>query len=194
MFAMSRRSWDAVLAEHAVVIDALAHAGPLLERVAEVLFNCLHDGRVLYVFGNGGSAADAQHITAELVGRYRCERRALAAVALTTDSSGLTALGNDLGFERVFARQLEALGRRGDAAWALSTSGRSPNVLAALRTARERHMVTIGFTGNDGGGMADLCDLLLRVPHSAADRVQEAHELAYHFVCEQLEARVAEQG
>lgn len=139
------------------------------------------------MLGNGGSAADAQHIAAELLGRFKRDRRALPALALTTDSSTLTAIANDVGYERVFARQIEGLVCKGDVVWALSTSGNSPNVVAALHAARAQGATTIGFTGQTGGSMAASCDLVLRVPHASSDRIQEAHQIAYHYVCERIE-------
>lgn len=162
-------------------------AGAVLDGLIARLAELLRGGGRIYLLGNGGSAADAQHIAAELTGRFKLDRRPLAAAALTTDTSALTAIGNDMGFESVFARQVEALARPCDAVWALSTSGNSPNVLAALRAARRIGATTIGFAGESGGAMAELCDLLLRVPHNESDRIQEGHILAYHYVCERLE-------
>src|SRR5664280_3928804 len=128
------------------------------------MIDALHSGNKLLIIGNGGSAADAQHIAAEIIGRYKQERPGYAAIALTTDTSALTAIANDYGFEQVFARQVEGLGRRGDVLLALSTSVRSPNILAALRSARERGLVTIGFTGSKGEPLRALCDHLLVAP------------------------------
>ena len=187
---MTRR-WNDVLTEHQRVIDALASAGDTLDAVADALVAALRGGRRVYVFGNGGSAADAQHVAAELLGRFRLDRRALPALALTTDSSTLTAIANDLGYENVFSRQLEALVQPGDIAWGLSTSGVSPNVLAGLRAARERGAVTIGFTGAGGERLAELCAHVFRAPHTRAERIQEAHLLAYHYICERVEAALA---
>lgn len=186
------REWKAILAEHQQVVSGMVEAASILDRIAEAIIACLRAGKRVYVFGNGGSAADAQHIAAELLGRYRLERRALPAVALTTDASILTAVSNDLGFEQVFARQLAGLVNAGDVAWALSTSGTSPNVLAAVRVAVERGATTIGFTGRTGGRLAELCTHVLHVPHDDADRIQEAHVLAYHYVCERVEVAMAE--
>lgn len=148
-------------------------------------------GGKLLLFGNGGSAADAQHVAAELVVRYHADRPAIAAIALTTDSSALTAGANDLGYERVFARQIEALGRPGDVAVGISTSGRSPNVLAALAAARERGLRTTGLTGADGPQMQALCDALLRVPSRVTARIQEMHIFLGHILCKALEQRLA---
>ena len=182
------RQWNDVLNEHLRVIGELESAGTTLDAIAQAIVDCIRDGGRVYVMGNGGSAADAQHIAAELLGRYKTDRRALPAIALTTDSSTMTAISNDLGFEQVFSRQLKGVLRRGDAVWLLSTSGNSPNIVAAARTAAERGAIVIGFTGQTGGELAGLCTHVFRAPHTSADRIQEAHELAYHYVCEQVEA------
>jgi len=179
--------WDLVLREHLDTLSGLASAGQTLNTIVSAIVAALREGRRVYLLGNGGSAADAQHIAAELVCRFRVLRRPLPAIALTTDTSTLTAIGNDLGYDRLFARQLEALVQPGDIVWALSTSGNSPNVIEAVRLARQRKAVVIGFTGTPGGQLADLCDHPLRVPHTRADRIQEAHQLAYHYICECVE-------
>jgi D-sedoheptulose 7-phosphate isomerase len=181
-------AWSDELAEHQRVVAGLADAGPTLDAMSDALVACVRNGGRIYLCGNGGSAADAQHIAAELVGRFKQNRRALPAVALTTDTSALTAIGNDYAFEQVFARQVEALVRPGDVLWLLSTSGNSPNILAAVAAARRIGAKVIGFTGRTGGKLAEACDLLLRVPHDASDRIQEGHQLAYHYVCGQVEA------
>jgi D-sedoheptulose 7-phosphate isomerase len=139
------------------------------------------------VIGNGGSAADAQHIAAEIVGRYKQDRPAYAAIALTTDTSALTAVANDYGFEQVFVRQVEGIGQRGDVLLALSTSGRSPNILAALRTARQRGLVTIGFTGSKGEALSSLCDHLLAAPSDDTPVVQQIHLAVAHGICDEIE-------
>jgi D-sedoheptulose 7-phosphate isomerase len=139
------------------------------------------------IFGNGGSAADAQHIAGELVGRFFLERPAYRAVALTTDTSVLTAVGNDYGFDQVFARQVEALGRVGDVAIALSTSGNSANVVEGLKQARKQGMRTIAFTGEGGGKCRDLADVLLMAENDQSPRIQEVHVAAYHVLCELVE-------
>lgn len=159
----------------------------LLVTVGQQLVSCLRAGGKLLVFGNGGSAADAQHLAGELVGRFRHDRRALPALALTTDPTILTAVGNDLGFDQIFARQVDAHGRAGDIALGISTSGRSPNVLAALRLARERQLVTIGLTGAGGGPMAALVDHLIDVPDTDTARIQEVHGMVVHVLCELVE-------
>jgi D-sedoheptulose 7-phosphate isomerase len=159
----------------------------LLVQVATYLTETLRGGHKLLVFGNGGSAADAQHFAAELVGRYLKNRRGLPALALTTDPSIVTAVGNDLGFDQIFARQVEAHGLPGDVVIAISTSGRSPNVLAALRLARERGLGSVGLTGNGGGLVRDLVDHLIDVPSADTPRVQEVHGMVVHILCELVE-------
>ncbi len=188
---MNPRPWSQVHAEHLDVIGQLAAAGPLLDEMAALLIDCIRGGGRIYLFGNGGSAADAEHIATELLGRFKLDRRALPAIALSANTSTMTAIGNDLGYDRVFARQLEGLITGGDVAWAISTSGNSPNVLAAIEVARSADARVIGFSGRGGGAMADACDLLLRVPHDKSDRIQEGHELAYHYLCERIEASFA---
>lgn len=181
------RTWQEILREHQSVAEQMGSAAAVLDAMAEALAGSLRGGGRVLVLGNGGSAADAQHIAGELVGRFKRERRALAAIALSADSSVVTAVANDLGFERVYARQVEALARPGDVVWILSTSGRSANVLAAARAAREIGAVVIGFTGARGEELAALCDHVLRVPHESSDRIQEGHILAYHYLCERVE-------
>jgi D-sedoheptulose 7-phosphate isomerase len=151
----------------------------------------LRGGGKVLAFGNGGSAADAQHFAAELVGRFLRERAAWPALALTTDTSALTAVANDLGYENVFRRQIEAHGRQGDVAVGITTSGRSPNVLAALRLARERGLVTIGLTGNGGGEVGALVDHLIDVPHRETARIQEVHVMVIHVLCQVVEEELA---
>jgi D-sedoheptulose 7-phosphate isomerase len=143
-------------------------------------------GKLMF-FGNGGSAADAQHLATELTIRYKRDRAAIAAIALTTDSSALTAAGNDLGFERIFARQIEALGKPGDVVIAISTSGKSPNVIAALKQARSMRLVTAAFGGKGGGAMAPLVDHLLAVPSATTARIQEMHIALGQMLCAALE-------
>jgi D-sedoheptulose 7-phosphate isomerase len=156
-------------------------------KIADVIVAALRAGNKLLIIGNGGSAADAQHIAAEIVGRYKTDRPAYAAIALTTDTSALTAISNDYGFEQLFARQVEGLGRRGDVLLALSTSGRSANILAALRTARERGLVTIGFTGAKGEALGALCDHLLVAPSDDTPIVQQIHLTVAHGICDEIE-------
>jgi D-sedoheptulose 7-phosphate isomerase len=177
--------------EHQRVIAAAAAQVELFERIAERIIACFEAGGRLYVLGNGGSAADAQHIAAELVGRFKKDRKPLPAIALTTDTSILTAITNDMGGEHVFARQVEALVTARDIVWALSVSGRSPNVIAALKSAKKIGAYTIGFTGRTGAPLKDLCDLCFQADHEATDRVQEAHQLAYHLICDRIEQHYA---
>ena len=165
-----------------------------LDRVATVidlLDDAFRSGHKLLVFGNGGSAADAQHLVAELVGRFAAERPALPAIALTTNQAMLTAWSNDYSFEDVFARQVEALGSPGDVALGISTSGRSPNVVKAMRRARELRLGTVGLTGDGGGAIKDVADVLLAAPFTETARVQEVHLVTYHAICAALEQRVA---
>jgi len=172
---------------HVRVVQALAKDVPLLEQIANRIIQCFEAGGKVCILGNGGSAADAQHIAAELVGRFKKDRRALPAIAFTTDTSILTAVANDLGAELCFVRQVEALVRKPDIVWALSVSGRSPNVLRALDAARNVGAFRIGFTGRQGTALRELCDLCLMVDHETSDRVQETHELAYHLICDRIE-------
>ncbi|MCB1555982.1 MAG: D-sedoheptulose 7-phosphate isomerase [Alphaproteobacteria bacterium] len=150
----------------------------------------LQDGGKLLLFGNGGSAGDSQHLATELTARYSKNRPAIAAIALTTDSSALTAIGNDFGFEHLFARQIEALGKPGDVAIGISTSGQSPNVLRGLETARRMGLKTSGLTGRDGGGMPPLCDVLLTVPSPTTARIQEMHITLGQMLCGALEQKL----
>jgi D-sedoheptulose 7-phosphate isomerase len=163
-------------------------------KIASTIVGALRAGQKLLIAGNGGSAADAQHIAAEIVGRYKQDRPAYAAIALTTDTSALTAIANDYGFEQVFARQVEGLGQRGDVLLALSTSGRSPNILAALRTARERGLVTIGFTGSAGETLGALCDHLLVSPSNDTAIVQQIHLAVAHGICDEIEQTLMREG
>lgn len=159
---------------------AIDHAGAELAKA-------LTAGGKILIMGNGGSAADAQHIAAELVGRYKVERRALAAIALTTDSSILTAWSNDYSYDTVFSRQVEALARPGDIVWGLSTSGNSGNVVRAFEAARAMGVVTLGMLGRDGGKLLPLSDVAMVVPLAATDQIQAAHLLTYHALCAHLD-------
>ena len=162
----------------------------LTERIAEVvsMLQCgLGEGKKLLIMGNGGSAADAQHFAAEIIGRFKLERRALPAIALTTDSSVLTAIGNDYGFDAVFSRQIEGLANPGDLVFGISTSGNSPNVFAALEKARELGCKTIALLGRDGGIIKAVADLPLIVPSNDTPRIQEGHITIIHIICDLLE-------
>ena len=163
-----------------------ADPAPVLEGVAAVR-TALEAGGKLLIFGNGGSAADAQHAAAELVGRFARERNALAAVALTSDSSILTSVANDYGYDRIFARQIEALGRPGDVALGISTSGASANVVAALGAARRGGLKTIALTGRDGGEVGRQADIHINVPSDSTPRVQEVHRTLLHVLCDLVE-------
>jgi D-sedoheptulose 7-phosphate isomerase len=165
----------------------------LLAAVVQVTGACveaLRQGHKILFAGNGGSAADAQHLAAELVSRYAYDRPGLPAFALTTDTSVLTAIGNDYGYEHLFARQLEAVGAAGDVFFGISTSGRSPNVLNAFDAARAKGLVTVGMTGRAGGQMQGRCDYLLRVPSDSTPRIQEGHIAIGHAICQIIEAQL----
>ena len=154
-----------------------------VEVAAKLCIDCLKNGNKILLFGNGGSAADAQQIAAELVGRYKTERKGLAAIALTTDTSALTAIGNDSGYDRVFDRQVEALANTGDVAIGISTGGTSANVTSALKLAKDLDCKTIGFSGRGGGEMNELCDINIVVPSQDTARIQEMHIVIGHTIC-----------
>lgn len=176
---------------HQAAAAALAADHSAIKAIAEALSKTALAGGKILICGNGGSAADSQHIAGEFVGRFKKERRAIAAVALSTDTSVLTCVGNDYGFDSIFSRQVEALGRRGDALLAISTSGSSPNVLAAVKQARAAGMLTVGFTGRNGGAILEYCDLAFLAPETDTPRVQEMHILAAHIICGLVEDAVA---
>lgn len=155
--------------------------------IARAVTDAIRSGNKLLLIGNGGSAADAQHIAAEIVGRYKQERPGWAAIALTTDTSALTAIANDYGFEQVFARQVQGLAKRGDVMFALTTSGRSPNILAALKVARDLGVTTVGFTGAKGESMRASCDHLFVAPTDDTPVVQQVHMMAMHAICDEVE-------
>jgi len=197
---LSQISKDPIAAHLALSCDALERAtqdAGLLDtarKIADVIANALRGGHKLLISGNGGSAADAQHIAAEIMGRYKQDRPAYAAIALTTDTSALTAIGNDFGFEKVFARQVEGLGRRGDVLLVLSTSGRSANILTALKTARQQGLVTVGFTGAKGTAMAASCDHLLVAPSDDTPVIQQIHLTFAHGICDVIEQTLGSQA
>lgn len=161
-----------------------------IEKIADAMTAALQAGGKILLCGNGGSAADAQHIAAELVSRYEMERAAMAAIALTTDTSALTAIGNDYGFEYVFERQVLALGKKGDVLIGISTSGKSPNVLRALDAAKQIGLVTIGFTGAKGGDMSSCCEVVLHSPSDKTPIIQQIHITAAHAICGLVERRL----
>ena len=159
----------------------------VIRQAAEEVIKTFKNGRKLFFFGNGGSAADSQHIAAEFVGRFQKERQSWPAIALTTDSSILSALGNDYGFDIVFARQLQGLGQAGDLAVAISTSGNSPNVIEGVKQAKKMGIKTISLTGGDGGKLASLCDISIIVPSRKTARIQESHICIAHTICQLVE-------
>jgi D-sedoheptulose 7-phosphate isomerase len=184
--AIEEQIRDSIAMKQRVLAD-----GALIAGIADVVGHCaeaLRGGNKVITAGNGGSAADAQHIAGELVSRFYFDRPALTGLALTTNTSVLTAIGNDYGYEQVFARQITGMGRPGDVFIAISTSGNSPNILAALRAARERSIYCVGLAGASGGSMRALCDRCLCVPSEETPRIQEGHELLAHIICAQVEA------
>lgn len=186
---------DRSLKQHLDVFNELTTSCTVsIEECANVLLDTVEAGKKVLICGNGGSAADAQHIAAEFVGRYETERRALPAIALTTDTSALTALANDYSFERIFARQVEALAQEGDCLIAISTSGNSPNVIAAVMVARRKGCKVIGMTGAKGKKLASLCDQCILVPSERTARIQEAHITIAHIWCEMVDQRMTEIG
>jgi len=176
--------------EHAAILESTAKLEPLIDQTSKLIGQSLAGGHKLLFCGNGGSAADSQHLAAEFVGRFQKERLALPAIALTVDTSILTAVGNDYGYEKVFQRQVEALGQPGDVLVGISTSGNSTNVITAIGAAKRRGMVTIGMTGIGGGKMQELCDVCLAVPSKVTARTQEMHILIGHILCELAEQEI----
>ena len=178
------------LVESQRILAAMRSNSGLVLCVEQIVARCVQSirqgGKILFA-GNGGSAADAQHMAGEFVSRFEFEREGLPAVALTTDTSILTAIGNDYGYENLFSRQIQALGRPGDIIVGYSTSGRSPNILRAFETARAAQMVCVGLTGDRGGPMVELCDYLLEVPSSHTPKIQEAHLVLGHIICGSVE-------
>ncbi len=175
----------------AVLVAQIQQDKALLNQVAQTaqtIVDCLHKGGKVLLAGNGGSAADAQHIAGEFVSRFHYDRPGLPAIALTTDTSILTAIGNDYGYERLFSRQVQALGREGDVFIGISTSGNSANVIAAFEEAQKLKLTTIGLTGITGGKMADMCDITLRMPSKETPKIQEGHIAIGHIICGLVEA------
>jgi len=177
---------DAILA-HQQMTQQLTDCAPMVSVAAKLIISTLTSGHKILLCGNGGSAADCQHIAAELVVRYHKNRRAYPAIALTTDSSILTAQPNDFSFETVFSRQIDALGFAGDCLIAISTSGNSANIIAAINMAKQKNMTVIGLTGGQGGQLKKLVDVAIVVPSETTARIQEAHMLIYHWWCEMLD-------
>jgi D-sedoheptulose 7-phosphate isomerase len=183
--------WSTQSREHITVAEkTFKTLKPHFSEILDICAGSIASGGKILFFGNGGSAADAQHLATELAVRYIKNRAPIAAIALTTDTSALTAIGNDMGFDELFARQIEALGQPGDVAIGISTSGKSPNVLKALKMARKRGLITVGFTGNDGGKMLDLCDVTLVVPSKTTARIQEMHITLGQMLCGALEKKL----
>jgi D-sedoheptulose 7-phosphate isomerase len=185
------RFFAAEFDEHAAVVRATREAlAPEFRKLVAASVACIKGGGKLLFFGNGGSAGDAQHLATELAVRYIKDRAPIAAIALTTDTSALTAIGNDLGFERLFARQIEAIGRRGDLAIGITTSGKSPNVVAGLKSAKAMGLTAAALTGRDGGAVKGLADPCLIVPSQTTARIQEMHILLGQMLCGALEAEL----
>jgi D-sedoheptulose 7-phosphate isomerase len=187
MSTMERRTITEAVETHKRMVVAFEASADTIVAIAETIVRSLRAGGTLYLCGNGGSAADAQHIAGEFVGRFRAERRALPAVALSTDTSILTCIGNDYDFARVFARQVEALVRPGDILWAFSTSGSSPNVLQAVEAAKRKDARVIAFTGRAGSKLEAAADLCFCAEADLTARSQEIHQLAYHIICDLVE-------
>ena len=171
------------IAEHLKVAETMSSLTNKIEIAAQICIDTLQEGGKLLIFGNGGSAADAQHIAAELVGRYKVNRKGLSALALTTDSSALTAIGNDFGYKSLFDRQVEALANKGDVLIGISTSGKSINVINALKLGSQLQCKTIGFSGNDGGQMNKICDVNLVIPSKDTPHIPEMHIVLGHTIC-----------
>ena len=186
---------DEQFQEHLRVVTAAKRQVETLENIADMITFCFRNQGTLFIMGNGGSAADAQHIACELVGAFKKKNRSpFPAIALTTDSSILTAVSNDLGFDYVFARQLGAFAKPDDVVWALSTSGKSKNILMGLLKAQQIGCYRVGFTGAQKTEMHDLCDVLFMADSVESDRIQEVHQLAYHLICGHVERRMVADG
>jgi len=179
--------WVDILNEHRDMVDTLIDLEPMINQAAVSIVESIMHGHKILIFGNGGSAADAQHFAAELTGRYKRERRGLPAIALTTDTSAITAIGNDYGFNKVFSRQVEALAQKGDVLVGISTSGQSENVLRALELGSTLGCKTISLTGKDGGNIKDVSDISINVAMNNTPRVQEGHITIIHTICEWVE-------
>ena len=181
---MKNKILEEFSAHQQTILKVIETMQPVLLDAAELVVNTFNSGGKVLICGNGGSAADAQHFAAELTGRYKTERKGLPGIALTTDTSALTAIGNDYGFDRVFDRQVEALAQKGDLLIAISTSGNSENVINAIKMAKKMSCKTIGLAGRNGGAMNELCDINLVVPSDDTPRIQEMHILFIHTICQ----------
>jgi D-sedoheptulose 7-phosphate isomerase len=183
----AKAATEAALEDHLRVIREMTQQTETIASIAGMIVGALKAGHKLIAFGNGGSAADCQHFVGEMIGRFHHERVALPAIALTTNTSTITAVANDYDYSKIFVRQLEALGHAGDVAFGISTSGRSANVIKALELAKSKSMITIGMTGSSGGQMRDICDLCLMIPSTDVPRIQEGHIAAIHIISQLIE-------
>ena len=183
----SNNSYSEILGEHIALFNSLQQMKPIVAEAADLIAKTLRDGKKVLACGNGGSAADAQHFAAELVGRFENDRKALPAIALTTDTSIITSVANDYSYEKVFSRQVEGLAARGDMLVGISTSGNSKNVMLAIEAAKVLGVKTIGLLGRDGGAIASLVDIPVVVPHPVTARIQEAHIFIIHYWCSVVE-------
>lgn len=187
-------SIEAIFESHASLINRCRGLIPLINQAASLIIQAINNDRVIYWYGNGGSAADAQHMAAELVSRFRKERQAIASVALTTDTSILTAIGNDYSFDKIFQRQVEGLARAGDVCIGLSTSGNSQNIYNAHKQAQHQGAITISLLGNNGGMIKNVSELSIVVPSDDTPRIQEVHTLFSHIICELVETSCAKEN
>lgn len=174
---------ETMMSDHITTAQRVMGMANTIEKAGDWVVSTLKNGKKILIFGNGGSAGDAQHIAAELTGRFKKERRGLPAIALTTDTSALTAIGNDYGYDRVFSRQVEALAQEGDLVWGISTSGNSANVTQALELAKQMGCATLGLSGRNGGAMNGCCDINLVVPSDVTAHIQEMHIMIGHILC-----------
>lgn len=184
---MKNDSVSLIISNHINLVESLSRESAKIRAIARLLVRTIKNNGTIFLCGNGGSAADSQHIAAELVGRFKKERRPFCAVALTTDTSILTSIGNDYGFDKIFERQLQALAKKGDVLIAISTSGNSPNVLNAVRKARILGVHTVGLLGRDGGKIKKFCDASIIINSNQTARIQEMHILTGHIICELIE-------
>ena len=179
-----------ILDEMSLGLDALPKIQSEIDKAIGMMSDAIDNGNKILICGNGGSAADSQHIAAELVGRFEKERRAIPAIALSTDTSILTAIANDYQYQNIFSRQIEALGKKGDILLAISTSGNSPNILMAIETANENGLICIALTNENGGAVKSKCDVLIAVPSKRTFIVQQLHQIVYHYICSELESKI----
>jgi D-sedoheptulose 7-phosphate isomerase len=191
---MAAISFQDQVNESVLVLQSLLAQTETVERITVLVRDALREGRTLFTCGNGGSAADALHLAEEMVCRYRCNRRPLAAVCLNADATALTCIANDFGYEQVFARQVAGMARAGDVLVCFSTSGNSPNILAALQTAHERGVISVALLGKDGGAARSLADHALVVESETTARIQEAHTLLLHAICEEIEQHLTDEA